>query len=245
MNAPLNPRAVMGDNNPPEPTSHEAFTVHIEDLFSEARNFLDGVSISTDCEADAISALLDQIRTAAKDADKARAAEKKPHDDAAKAVQARWKPLLDRCDTAVQVCKDALAPFLKAKEAARLEAARLAREEAERQRAAAEAAIRAAQANDLASREQAEALAIAAKRADAAATRVENSRAQATGGARATTLRTSYKAEVTDYRELMRHIWTVAPEALHAAAQAFADAEVRSGKRQLPGVIVHEIQTVV
>jgi hypothetical protein len=58
------------------------------------------------------------LRKARKDADEARVAEKKPHDDAAKAVQAKWTPLLDKCELAETTAKKALAPYLIAKEAA-------------------------------------------------------------------------------------------------------------------------------
>jgi hypothetical protein len=73
------------------------------------------------------------LRKARKDADEARVAEEKPHDDAAKAVQQKWKPLLDKCELAETTAKKALTPYLEAKEAqqrAEAEALRKAAEEA-------------------------------------------------------------------------------------------------------------------
>jgi len=69
-------------------------------------------------------------------ADENRKEEKRPHDDAAKVVQSKWKPILDRAALAIDVCKKALTPYLAEKErkqalvaeAARRELARLARD---------------------------------------------------------------------------------------------------------------------
>jgi hypothetical protein len=149
--------AKAGHNNPPKDDPFEAFTAHIGDLFEEAKNFLDGEAIGSDAQADAVSKLLEMLRTAAKDADKARAAEKKPHDDAAKVVQTKWKPLLDKADLAVTTCKRVLAPWLQAKEAAARAAAEVARAAAEAKAHAAAQAMRQTTLDDLAGREQAEA----------------------------------------------------------------------------------------
>src|SRR3546814_6319433 len=46
--------------------------------------------------ADAVGKLLDMIRQAKKAADEQRVIEKKPYDDAAKAVQTKYKPLIDK-----------------------------------------------------------------------------------------------------------------------------------------------------
>ena len=85
----------IGGNNPPPDA---AFALHIDGLFSLLSDSLAGGTVASDEQEAAIDAILDDFRAASKDADKARTAEKKPHDDAGKAVQAAWKPLLDRCD---------------------------------------------------------------------------------------------------------------------------------------------------
>lgn len=239
-----NPREFIGANNPPA-DAHDAFKAHIDDLFGEAANFLDGAGIASDAEADAVSKLLDLIRTAGKDADRARADEKKPHDDAGKAVQAKWKPLLDRAELAVDTCKKVLAPWLAKKESEARAAAEGARKEAEAKAAAAAEAMRQTNVNDLAAREQAEALVKDAKKADAAANRAEKVRPQASGGGRATTLRTTYRAELTDARAALAHYCKVQPDAIKANLLTLADADVRAGRRALPGFTIHEDRTVV
>jgi hypothetical protein len=41
------------------------------------------------------------------------AEEKKPHDERCKAVQAKWKPIIDKADLATSTAKEALAPWLR------------------------------------------------------------------------------------------------------------------------------------
>jgi hypothetical protein len=103
MNAASAAIAIPGHNNPPTP--FDECERKVFDLFDEAKNFLDGEAITTQDMADAVSKLLDMIRKAKKEADDFRAAEKKPHDDAAKAVQEKWKPLITRCDLAADAAR--------------------------------------------------------------------------------------------------------------------------------------------
>lgn len=81
-----------------------------------------------------------------KEADAQRAAEKRPHDEAAKAVQAKWMPVIGEADDAAETLRNELTRFMRAEEEkARKEA--LAKFEAERKAAeAARAAVEAQQA---------------------------------------------------------------------------------------------------
>jgi len=78
-----------------------------------------------------------------KEADAQRASEKKPHDDAAKAVQAKWKPIVDEADLAANALRQALTLYMREEER-RLEAERRAKWLAEQK--AAEDARKAAEA---------------------------------------------------------------------------------------------------
>jgi hypothetical protein len=252
-----NPRAEIGNNQPPadpppppQPEPVDAFAgfkVHIDGLFDEASNFLDGADIENEGQAEAVSTLLGLIRKASGDADKARGAEKKPHDDAGKAVQEKWKPLLGRADMAVDACKKALLPWLTKQEAIKTAAAVAARQEAAAKAEAAQAAIRAANQTDLAAREAAEVLVKDAKRADAAANRAEKDRpAVASAGAgRAATLRSYWTAEMKDARKALTHYVATNPDAVKAFLQGLADVDVRNGKRSLPGFEVVEDKRAV
>lgn len=240
-----NPRVALGDNHPPVEDAFPAFHLHIGDLFDEAKNFLDGEGIKSEAEAEAVSRLMDMVRTAARDADGARVKEKKPHDDAAKLVQQKWKPLLDRADLAIDTCKKVLASWLLKQDAEQRAAAENARVAAARAAEAARQAMRKTDVTDLAAREAAEALTREAKQAEADASRAEKRRPQATGGVRATTLRTSYRPELVDPKAALVHYVETNPAAIKACMQALAEADIRAGKRAIPGFSVHEERSVV
>jgi len=213
-----------GHNSPPP---FEAWSLHIEELFEMAN----GIGEATnDEQAAALDKLLDDFRIAKRDADKERAAEKKPHDDAAKAVQAKWKPLIDRCDIATKAIKDALTPYRTAKQRAADEAARKAREEAE---AAHRAAQEAFKSSDLDDRLEAERLAAQAKAMQVQANKIDR---QSTG------LRTYWVAEVTDRKLALLHYIKTQPEAFEALIQSLADRDARTEatRRDIPGVKFHE-----
>ena len=238
-------RLGIGGNNPPEPTAHDAFTAHIEDLFSEASNFLDGEPIASEGQANAVSALLDQARKAGKDADACRAMEKKPHDDAGKAVQAKWKPLLDKADLTVSTAKKALAPWLMKVEAENRAKAEAARKEAEEKAAAARAALAVVDTSNLAAQAEAEALVKDAAKAEKFATKAEGAKAHATGGARAVGLRSYFHPELIDPAEALAHYRATQPGALRAFLLSLAETDVANGARKLPGFDVIEERRAV
>ena len=213
-----------GHNNPPP---FEAWSMHIEGLFDLANSIGEATNDEQEAQLDD---LLDELRKAAKEADKERAAEKKPHDDAGKAVQAKWKPLLTRCDIATDAIKQALTPYRTAKQRAKDEAARKAREEAE---AAHKAAQEAFQSTDLDDRLEAETIAAKAKALAAQANKIDR---QSTG------LRTYWEAEITDRKAALLHYIAQAPEVFEALIQSLADKDAKheATRRTIPGVLWHE-----
>lgn len=243
-------RLAVGGNNPPEPIDpFTAYERDIEDLREEAKLWLDGTPIENDAQAKDVATLIDKLAKARKAADAARDAEKRPHLEAGRAVDAKYKPLIEKADTAVTVAKSAQRTWmLKVQEEQRAEAARLAaaaREEAAR-------ALRAVQdanaAGDLAAREQADtsldaaaALIRDAKRADKAKPAVRGE-----GATRALGLRTVWVGTVTDSTALLRHLWSI-PEhkaALEDLAQSIVNKEVRAGRREMPGVEIKQEQVL-
>jgi hypothetical protein len=172
---------------------------------------------------------LDDVRKARKDADAQRAEEKRPHDEAAKAVQQAWKPLLDRCDAAANALKQALTPYRTEKQRAKEEAARKAREEAEARQKEAQQKLR--QSDDLEARFEAEQELKVASKLTAAANRIDR---EATG------LRTHWEAEVTDRRAALNHLIQRSPERFEALIQQLADEEARGARAPIPGVVFHE-----
>lgn len=218
--------ATIGDNKPP---ADAAFGLHIDDLFTLLSDTLSGGEVSNDEQEAAIDAILDDFRKASKDADKARAAEKKPFDDAAKAVQVKWKPIIDKADRGAVACKDALTPYRTAKQRAKDEAARKAREEAEAKEAEARKALQ--QSDDLEAKFAAEQELEAATKLKAVANRIDRS---------ATGLRTYWEAEITDRKAALLHYLARSPERFEALIQQLADEDARTTRAPVPGITFHE-----
>jgi hypothetical protein len=242
----------IGHNGAPEPTPFEAVKVHIEDLLAEAYNWADGTTVETEEQANEASRLIDDLNKAAKAAEEARVAEKKPLDDAIAEIQTRFNVYIaDRKNKtpgkvwkAIDALKASVKPYLdrlKAEQEAAAEAARQAAIEA--QRIATEAA-RAAQASDLAAQDAAEELVLAAKRAEATAKQVEAAKPQLHGGDRAMGLRKTYTPEIADKKVAMLHYMRDQPAEFEALVMQLAWRDVRAGKRQIPGIRVVEGTTL-
>lgn len=231
----------MGHNNPPEPTPLEQARETISLLDGEAANWFDGTPIENQAQADDVARLLDAARKAEKQFDANRKAEKQPHDDAAKAVDAAWKPVITDAKRIVEIAKAAQTTWL-----IKLDEEKRAREEAARKEADAKAAEarRLAEENDgsLAAAKARDAAIEEAKRAEAAAARAANDKANAKGEgmARAVSLRTIWRSEVEDRRAILNHIAKTDPNALTAFVEDWSAKAVRSGARVLPGVRVYE-----
>lgn len=258
----LDERHAIGANNPPEESKPEvspfdAHKANIEDLFLEAKNWIDGAAIETQEQADKVQELLRKMQEAETAADASRALEKKPHDDAANAVQAKYAPLI--ADTKAMKGKTKLAiPALKAVSAkwlAALETKRLA--EVERLRVEAEEAANAARAlveearetGDLGAAEVAEDAIREASRLDRVATRTENARPQSTGYGRALSLRDRWVIKgfvpvgegddaIKGETALLRHYYTTNFPAMVEAALVLARQDIQAGKRTLPGLVI-------
>lgn len=216
-------------NNPPP---YEAFSLHIEELFALASSTTAGAIVENDEQDEALDDLLDQVRKAKKDADAERAAEKKPHLDASKAVDARWKPLIECCDLAMAEIKKLLTPYREAKQRAKDEAARKARAEAAGKERIAQEALR--RSDDLEARFAAEEELKQARKLTAAANKIDRT---------ATGLRTKWVTTVTDYKALLRYAMERRPDLVKDWLADLADSEVRAGVRTIPGVLITEERT--
>lgn len=234
-----------GHNNPPEPTPFDLSKQEIDDLYAEAKNWLDGEPITTPAQAEAIDKLRNMLREAMKTADKRRVEENKPFDDGKAEVQARYAPLIadtkttrGKAVTAIELCGKALLPYLKKVEQENAAKAEAARKEAEEKAAAAQAALRASNAADLEAREKAEALVAEAARAEKAATKAENTKAHVHGGSRATGLRTKTVVTVTDETAFAKHVWTNHREEMSEFLHGLATRLVNAKFSGLPGIKV-------
>lgn len=244
-----NPRAVIGHNMSP----FDMVEVEIGDLYSEARNWLDGNPIQSQAEAETIATLMDLLRKAEKRADDLRKEEVRPLDEAKQAIQDRYHPLIGKTKAgkgkavaALDACKATQTAWLIKLDNEKRAAAELARREAEEKTARAQAAIRAADAANIAEREEAERLVREAAEAEHAATKAEKDKAQAKGdGARAIGLRTSYRAEVTNHHAYLVALWKERHPDLIEFLEVQAQRQVDSGRRHMDGVTVHEDRRAV
>lgn len=219
-------RTDIGGNCPPP---EAAFGLHIDELFSLLSDTLAGGEVDSDDKEAAIDGLMDDFRKAAKDADKARADEKKPILEAGKAVDAKWKPITEKADRGVTACKEALTPYRVAKQRAKDEAARKAREEAAAKEMAAQEALR--QSDDLEARFQAEKELEQAQKLAAVANKI---------GRSATGLRTTWEAEIADKKAALLFYLNKFPDEFLNLIQTFADRDARGARPAVPGVIYHE-----
>lgn len=216
----------IGHNGAP---AFEGFELHIDELFSLVSGTTAGAVVTTDEQEATLDGLLDDLRQARKDADAKRAEEKKPHDDAAKAVQSKWKPLLDRCDMGAAEIKRLLTPYRDARQRAKDAEAKRLRDEADARLKGAQEALR--QSDDLEARFAAGAELKSASKLTAVANKIDRS---------ATGLRTSWEAEVTDRCAALNFYIKRSPERFAALIQQLADEDARTTRGAVPGVMFHE-----
>lgn len=185
--------------------------------------------------------------------DNAKGEEKRPHLDANTEIEGRYKPVLSVISDAAKALNRRLTAYIEAEEKKRREEAeriRKAAEEEQRKAAEAAAALAAAQEPDPFEQfdaEQAKKDAEAAKaRADEAAKlAAERVRvASAEGNTRATSLKSTWSAEITDAAALVAHYAN--RQSVIDAALSLANAEMRNtkGQAQIPGVKAHEERKV-
>lgn len=229
-------------NAPAEPSV--LFAEEIDDLMAEARQWLDGEPISTEQQAEGVSSLLNRLRRVSKGADEARKAEKEPHLEAGRAVDAKWKPITSKADLAAATCKQALAPWLQRIEDENRQIAEAAQREADRLAQIAREAHRGASGN-LAATEDAERLLKAAKAAEKGASRASKAKAHATGGERAVGLRSVWTPTLTDACAALKHYRETQPSELKSWLVEQAEKDVRAGARSIPGFTIEESRVAV
>jgi len=245
MNDVAAPAFGIGHNLPPVIDQARERVAALE---SAANDWAKACAVIEDAETAAqCTDFLDQLLAEHKKWDAQRAAEKKPHDEAAKAVQERWKPLLDK----LLLCKGAIEPRHRAwlqRERQRLEAERRQREaeareaarEAERAQEAARRAVEESKGDVVQSMLAANAAVDAAADASRAAAAVPR-RAQVRGalGGRARSLRETWSAHIVDPDLFYQHVKD-RPE-VKDVLQRLANAAARGGIRNpdLPGCWVY------
>ena len=101
----------------PEDNSFEALRNAINEMSLHGEARLSQPMISNQDEGDRIANFVGELSDLHRRANEARSNEKRPHDDAAKAVQAKWKPWVDKAETLYKALKrQLLTPFLQTEE---------------------------------------------------------------------------------------------------------------------------------
>lgn len=233
-----NERAAIGGNNPPP---EMAFSLSIDDLYDEAKNFIDGTAIETQGQADAIGVIVSSLKKIRKDADAARAEEKRPHDEAAKAVQAKWKPLLDKADRAVAAAQKPLTDYLLRLERERQQEAQRLAEEASKADEQAQAAMQNIASLDDA--ERAEELAKEADKLAKAAKRTDKAKSHVAGMDRAIGLRSYWRATIVDPVAFGKWAWMHRRTEYMEFLESLAASEARAGVN-IDGLTIEQLRKV-
>lgn len=227
----------IGHNSPPV----AAHGMHIDDLYSEAANWLDGTPIENEAQAAALGGLLAKFREARTGADEQRKIEAKPFDEGKAAVQAAWKPPIEKCERAEKILKNAIGAWQIKLEAEQRAAAAEAAAKAADEREAGQAALKAAQGSDrLSDAEDAEAALKRAKEAETAASRADKAKPLVATGGRSIGLRSYWEPTLTDSVAALKHYRETQPEALKAWLLEQAAKDVRLGARVIPGFAITE-----
>lgn len=242
----MNQIAQIGDNNPPTP--FDEIETKINDLYEEAKQWLDGDPVTQQDQADALNTLANHIREAAKEAEIMRKAEAEPFDKGKADVQERYNPLIQKgkgkTELALNAVKSALKPYLLELDRIQQEAAKKAREEAERAERDAQAAMQHRDPSNIEHQEEANRLAEQAKEAQKAANKAENAKAHAKGAGRATGLRTRTKVSISNEREAAGWAWKYDREALMIFVLTQAEKAVRAGATNLEGFNITEEKVI-
>ena len=226
------PPAGIGHNRPPLTEVVKEHRARSESLIAAVNAWKTGVPvIETEEQASKAQDLIDQLRAEWAKLDGVRTEERRPHLEAAQAVQDAFKPLLD----AVEICGRLMKPLRdkwlllveerqrkRAAEAA--EAARLAAEKADMARGAAEAGLRKPVESQLAlveAEKKAAEAEIAARQAEKAAPRVAGSL-----GGRAVGFTTTWSATIDDIEKVLLHYKDHAK--IREALQKLLDADARA-----------------
>lgn len=218
----------LGDNNPPEETPLEA----LERQITAAAANLDAYkTLGTDEDAGKAQAVRSRLLDLGGQTDRLREAEKKPHLEAGRAVDAKFKPLVDKAAAGANTLRAALSAYLTAKERREAEARRKAEDDAR------EAARAAAAANQPAPPPPAP-----APEPPPAASTFRGA------SGRAASVKTVKKATVADLSAFVAFV-VAQPEAsasrqeLVALADRLADRAVKAGLTP-PGVTTEDVKDV-
>jgi len=202
----MNPRAVLGDNLPPDPIDEA--TAPFGDVITEAENWLDGSVVENEAQMKAVDTLIKGVKAARKAIDEARDTVTKPLHEAWKGEIARWKPTQDDLDRLIKGLVGIVDGFKRKLAAEKAEADRIAQAAAWEATRKAQEAARLADATNI---EATRAAAAAMAEAEAAQARAKAASKDTVNG-----LRTYVTREIMDGTACARWLWVNDRDALLA-----------------------------
>lgn len=239
----MNTSPPLGHNNPPpyDPDVVKEAVEKATGLADTAGAWLDLSQIESAEEAQMLTDFITGARAVEKEIEAARVAAKKPHDEAAKAVQEAFKRPLSIVEKVLAKAKALQGDWLiKERQRAEAEKRRLAEEAARLAREAEAEAARAALANDVVGEAEAEEKAREAANLAKDAERAAKVKAESyTGAGRAMSLRTVKTVEIKNPRAVANYF--IEDPALLELLNRLATAAIRRGE-SVPGVNVKEKQ---
>ena len=224
----------VGHNKPPK-TIFET----IDDLCVEAAHWLDAKPIETDDQAAGLDKLMTMLKAAKDECDAEREAKYRPLKDASDAVQAEYKPALDKAGKVLKVARTVADKYLAAKQAILDEQARIAREEAAEALRIAQQAMQ-ARTGSLADAQAVEALVGMAKSAEIQARIAAKATPAKIGGRK--TVTKAWTATLVNLLDALRHYYQTRPGELSEYLTGLANADVRRGPKDIPGFNVKEVE---
>jgi len=234
----MSERHEIGANNPPRTIFDD-----IDDLYFEAQGWLDGDAIDSDAQARGLGALMDAIKSAAKVCEAERMEKVAPLNQQKDAIQSIYNPYIGKdvgkVSRALKIAGAVRDKWLKAKQSALDEAARIARQKADQERQMALQAMHDSR-NNLAARQDAEALVEQARIADFTAIAAAKATPETIGGRK--TVTQLWEPVLVDGANAAAHYWTVRRADMERFLFSLAIADVKAGKREIPGFIVKDVE---
>lgn len=219
-----------GHNNPPpfDPAALDACRSKAREFIDAGGDWMDLGDIQTDEQSARLTDYVSGLRKVYQQVEAERKAQKKPHDDAGKAVTAAFSPLLDAMERVLDRMKPMQERWLRKKQVeAQAEQKRLKDEADAKLRLAESQAAAAMSRNDVLGEIEAERLRDeAAKLAKTASAPVSMKASSATGGGRSMSLREVRSGQITNINQVFLHFRDT-PEVLDCL-QRLVDAAFRA-----------------
>ena len=236
--------AEIGDNRPPPQDTASELKARTARLIDKAKTWL-----TTDIEGDDTAGLVDddinELKAHIKEVDAERAAQKRPHLDANKAIDAAFVPLADAARALRDALLKKLAVYMGAKrERERKEAEEAAAEARRLEKAAQTAEVEADTSMDL---DKMLTAGGASKRAEEARDRADYlakapTRVRGQHSSRSRGFRKMWHAEITDLDKCFAR-YREHPKVLDLLT-SLASADARGGRRRIPGCRVYEKESL-